>query len=686
MFQPSLEAIEIGRMVFKVYRLCDVVHIKCSQVYAAPAVNGNDLSGDVRRFVYQKLYGARDVIGFALAFEQRVRDDLAPLFLVHPRLVFRPNDDTGGHGIDAHLWRQLLRQALGQRDQSSLGGAVQQMAVHRSFCVDIRDVHDAALSAAQFCRCRLGQEQRGFQVGSDQVVPLCFIYIRQRGSVKTRSVVDQRVKLPEFIDDLAHQLLQGMKIEQISLEHRGTLRTKFVQFLLQGQRLPVRAAVMHGDTSPRRMQAAADRRANAFRPACHQYHFVLHPTFPVTKLSLLLNLSTRRLYPTMPSPLAVTLPIPDAEAAAHSARLVEFIRRDIDAQGGWISFARYMELALYAPGLGYYTAGAHKFGAAGDFITAPEISPLYGRTVARQVAEIMAGSAPHILELGAGSGKLAADMLAELERLGNLPDSYAILEVSADLRARQQDLLRIRLPHLMGRVHWLDDLPDRYSGAIVANEVLDALPVHLVHWRHSAIAERGVMWGEHGFTWRECVIGDPSLLHAAQQVKVQDDYVSEICFASRGLVNSLAHKLERGAVLFIDYGFGAREFYHSQRRSGTLMCHYRHHVHDDPFFLPGLQDITAHVNFTDIAECGIEAGLELLGYTTQAYFLINCGITAMRKDVPPESDREYQLFSAQLQKLTSPAEMGELFKVIALGKGLSGPLSGFSQGALTRLL
>ncbi|MDP2694161.1 MAG: SAM-dependent methyltransferase [Gallionella sp.] len=416
--------------------------------------------------------------------------------------------------------------------------------------------------------------------------------------------------------------------------------------------------------------------------------------------------------------MPTTLPTPGPEAAQHSARLCDVIRRDIaahydtEAKCGWIPFARYMELALYAPGLGYYTAGAHKFGEAGDFVTAPELSPLFGRTLARQAAEIMAASAPHILELGAGSGKLAADMLGELERLGSLPDSYAILEVSADLRARQQALLKTRLPHLLERIHWLDALPEKFSGAVVANEVLDALPVHLVHWHvgrdssrqssdvgmnpdlhnhERAIYERGVAIGDSGFgannfIWQERAIGDAALLHAAQQITVPDDYVGEICLAAHGLVNSLASCLEQGALLFIDYGFGAREFYHPQRSSGTLMCHYRHHAHDDPFFLPGLQDITAHVNFTGIAECGIDAGLELLGYTSQAFFLLNCGITELITDTSPENLRDYLPLSAQLQKLTSPAEMGELFKVMVLGRGITGPLCGFARGDLMRTL
>ncbi|MFA6971150.1 MAG: SAM-dependent methyltransferase [Gallionella sp.] len=388
----------------------------------------------------------------------------------------------------------------------------------------------------------------------------------------------------------------------------------------------------------------------------------------------------------MPTTLVSSLPTPGVEAAQHSALLIEAICQDIASQGGWISFARYMELALYAPGLGYYTAGAHKFGEAGDFITAPELSPLFGRTLARQVAEIMKGSEAHILELGAGSGKLAADMLGELGQLGCLPESYSILEVSADLRARQQALLQQRLPHLLSRVHWLDALPDTFSGVIVANEVLDALPVHRVRWQDSALSEIGVSWSESGFIWQERAIVDAALLQAAQQINVPDNYVSEICLAARGLINSLASRLTLGAMLFIDYGFGAREFYHAQRFTGTLMCHYRHRAHDDPFFLPGLQDITAHVNFTDIAECAIDAGLDLSGYTNQAFFLINNGITELLNDTSPENLREYLPLSAQLQKLTSPSEMGELFKVVALTKNWANPLAGFARGDLSRLL
>jgi SAM-dependent MidA family methyltransferase len=408
--------------------------------------------------------------------------------------------------------------------------------------------------------------------------------------------------------------------------------------------------------------------------------------------------------------MPATLPTPSTEAAQHSARLCAFIRGDITAQGGWISFARFMELALYAPGLGYYAAGARKLGAEGDFVTAPEISPLFGRTLAWQAVEIMAQSAPQILELGAGSGKLAADLLAELEQLNCLPERYRIIEVSPDLRERQQALLRERLPHLLNRVQWLDALPETISGTVIANEVLDALPVHLVRWyaldvgrdlsrhggevginpdlqnREHIIYERGVSIDSGSFIWQNRPIEDPALLQIARGISVPDGYLSEISLAARGLVASLCERVQQGVLLLVDYGFGAGEYYHPQRAQGTLMCHYRHHAHDDPFFLPGLQDITAHLDFSAVAESALASGAQLLGYTTQAHFLINCGIADFLAEADPENLRDYLPLSAQLQKLTSPAEMGELFKVMALGKSVNGMLRGFAAGDKSRLL
>jgi len=384
--------------------------------------------------------------------------------------------------------------------------------------------------------------------------------------------------------------------------------------------------------------------------------------------------------------MPANLPVPAPEALAHSEKLCDLIRDDISAQGGWIPFSRFMELALYAPGLGYYTAGARKFGEAGDFVTAPELSALFGRTVAKQLRELMQASTPHILELGAGSGKLALDILGELEKLGALPESYAILEVSADLRERQQALLREKLPHLAARVRWLDTLPERISGAVIGNEVLDALPVHLLHWSQGRIFERGVARKNDAFAWQDRLTENPALLDIAKQINAPDDYLSEVSLAARGLIASLCDRMDQGALLFIDYGFGAGEYYHPQRRRGTLMCHYRHHSHDDPFYLPGLQDITAHVDFTAVAEAAIDHGAHFLGYTSQAHFLLNNALADLLREVSPENVREYLPLAGQVQKLTSPAEMGELFKVIALGKQIDVPLRGFSRGDLSRLL
>ncbi|MBI3068890.1 MAG: SAM-dependent methyltransferase [Betaproteobacteria bacterium] len=346
-----------------------------------------------------------------------------------------------------------------------------------------------------------------------------------------------------------------------------------------------------------------------------------------------------------------------------------------------------MELALYAPGLGYYSAGAHKLGAAGDFVTAPELSPLFGRTLARQVAEWIRHGLTDILELGAGSGALAAQLLAELEALGASPRSYSILEVSADLRRRAQELLAQRVPRRAGIARWLERLPESFSGLVLGNEVLDALPAHVVATRAGGIDELGVAVGAAGvpFAW---VPGAPDaeVAAAAATLGLPAGYTTEINLAARALVRTVGGLLERGVILFIDYGFPAREYYHWQRCQGTLMCHYRHHAHADPFCLVGLQDITAHVDFTAVARAAEAAGLAVLGYATQAQFLVNCGITDILSQTPADNVRAYAPLAAQAQKLLSPSEMGELFKVIALGKNVAEPLLGFRSGDRSALL
>ena len=399
--------------------------------------------------------------------------------------------------------------------------------------------------------------------------------------------------------------------------------------------------------------------------------------------------------------MSAHLPAPSSEALAHSTRVVRHIHAEIGRAGGWIPFDRYMELALYAPGLGYYAGGAAKFGGAGDFVTAPELTPLFGRTLARVAAETLGqlGCAPSsekasdplpeevkpflgrpgerlgggdILELGAGSGRLAVDVLLELERLETLPAHYRILEVSPDLRERQHHLLSAQAPHLLDRVSWLDALPDTLHGVILANEVLDALPVHLVHWTQAGPLERGVTWGNDGFAWADRPIAPLALATAAANLPLAAPYLSEINLAAPALIASLAASLGQGLMLFLDYGFPRSEYFHPQRHQGTLKLHYRHHSLDDPFFLPGLADITAHVDFTAVAQAAQNAGLDLLGYGSQGRFLLDAGLldlmTAMTQGTP-----DYLRAANAVQKLVQPHEMGELFKVMALGRGIEAP-------------
>jgi len=379
----------------------------------------------------------------------------------------------------------------------------------------------------------------------------------------------------------------------------------------------------------------------------------------------------------------MSLPPPSPDALAHCQRLTDLIHQDIAASDGWISFARYMDLALYAPGLGYYAAGARKFGAAGDFVTAPEMTGLFGRSLARQVAQVMALAGARVIEVGAGSGRLAADLLLALETLGCLPETYCILDLSADLRERQRQTIAAAAPHLLSRVNWLDTLPTAFAGVVIGNELLDAMPVHIVAWRESGIAERGVGVTAAGeWAWIEKPAGGRLAAAAreiAEQCSLPPGFESEIGLAAAAWAAEWGRILTAGAVFLIDYGFPRREFYHLQRGRGTLMCHYRHHSHPDPFYLPGLQDITAHVDFTAIIAAAHGAGLDLLGYTSQGQFLLNCGILDDLAALPAATPAYFQAAGAA-NKLLMPHEMGELFKVIAIGRGIDDSLLGFSRG------
>ena len=412
-----------------------------------------------------------------------------------------------------------------------------------------------------------------------------------------------------------------------------------------------------------------------------------------------------------------SLPVPDAEALARSATLAARIASEVVAAGGWLPFSRYMELALYTPGLGYYGGDNVKFGRSptdgSDFITAPEISPYFGRALAQPVAEALAiAKADEILEFGAGTGKLAAELLTAIDALdadqpddavtrARRPDSvvrrcrrYTIVELSGELRERQRATLRARDPALLERVRWIDSLPERFTGVIIGNEVLDAMPIQLHPKIDGAWFERGVALDGKRLVLRDRpakgssttieltgAMPDISAPLRAAIESTPDDYVVETHGAARAFIATVCTMLERGAAFFIDYGFPAHEYYHPQRATGTLMCHYRHQAHGDPLLYPGLQDITAHVEFSSLAEAALETGAELLGYMSQGRFLINAGIAdQLSSSVDPDDPVRYLPAANGVQKLLSESEMGELFKVIGFGRGLDDVPQAFIAG------
>lgn len=386
------------------------------------------------------------------------------------------------------------------------------------------------------------------------------------------------------------------------------------------------------------------------------------------------------------SPLG-KLPSPSPDAEAHSVLVAQRIVAEIKLAQGAIPFVRYMDLALHAPGLGYYSAGLAKIGSAGDFVTAPEISPLYSRCIARQCQQIIESlGAGDILEIGAGSGVMASDILLELETLQTLPTHYYILEISADLRQRQRQLLSSRCAHLVDRISWLDSLPESFTGVVLANELLDAMPVHRIQFAsNGSPTESYVDSLADGFIWQE---GRLTTLAVAERIDdlvsafgvahFASGYTSEINLLAEGWIKSIAAILSQGMLLIIDYGFPRHEYYHADRSGGTLMCHYRHYAHSDPLVLVGLQDITAHIDFTAMAQAGLDAGLDVSGYTTQAYFLLAAGLDKMVSQSDPNDVRRHLTLTQQVKMLTSPSEMGELFKVMAFSRGLEIPLRGFS--------
>jgi SAM-dependent MidA family methyltransferase len=372
------------------------------------------------------------------------------------------------------------------------------------------------------------------------------------------------------------------------------------------------------------------------------------------------------------------LPEPDADARAHSERLAALIRGEIAGAGGTLDFARYMELALYAPGLGYYSAGAAKFGADGDFVTAPELGFVFARCLARALAPALRETRGDILELGPGSGALAAEVLLELERLDALPGRYRLLERSADLRERQRALVLQRCPHLEKLTEWLDAPPaQKWRGALVANEVIDALPVRRFTLRADGVHARAVGVDADGRLIEREIPADANLADAVANAlgerfdRVPRPYTSEVCALLAPWFAEVTRSLEHGSAWFIDYGYGRDDYYAPERREGTLRCHYRHRAHDDPLVWPGLQDITAWVDFDALAESAVASGFESAGNATQSRFLIEHDLDAVFVEAyarAPDETAKYRL-AHEVKQLTLPGEMGERFRVVEFRRG-----------------
>lgn len=383
------------------------------------------------------------------------------------------------------------------------------------------------------------------------------------------------------------------------------------------------------------------------------------------------------------------LPPLTADEQAHAARVHSALVRRIEDAGGWLAFIDFMRFALYEPGLGYYSAGARKFGAEGDFITAPELSPLFAMCVARQVAEVFERTGGReIVEFGAGTGALACDVMRRLIERGLEPQSYAIVEVSADLRDRQRERVRHSLGAHAGRVEWLDRLPATpIRGVMLANEVLDAFPVERFRLASGRIERLGV-----ALAGEDLVIAarpaSPELESAvgALHVDVDEPYESEICPWLAAWIASAAQSLAQGVLLIMDYGLPRAQYYHPDRRHGSLLCHFRQRAHDDPLTRVGLQDITAWVDFTAVAEAAEAARLDVLGFATQAHFLLAAGLESEIDTLLKRTAGESRTHLEAARRLLLPGEMGEAFKVMALGRGVAEPLLGFGLRDLRHTL
>ncbi len=598
---------------------------------------------------------------------------------------FGPQDCARRYAVDSDMRCEVLCERTRQHCQARLGGTVNSVMPEGAHRMYVHDVDDRTIRFTQVAGSGLCKEQRCLEVAADKIVPLLLGNVADWRGVKTGGVIHQSIQSSAPFDDIADERWQSRCFEKIGLKYGRRVGTQAVQLRGEISRIIGRATVVNGDACAVLMQACHNSGANATGRAgdqddlvvkCLLWHAPIHKDF------------IAYMQYTQPA----TLPQPDDISATHSARVAAYLRERIETAGGSISFAEFMHEALYAPGLGYYSAGTTKFGGAGDFITAPEVSSIFGRVLARQCAEVL-GSVKNgaVLEAGAGSGKLALDMLTAFESMGALPSSYNILEVSADLADRQQRHLQDKLPHLAGRIHWLSELPENFDGIIIANEVVDALPVERFIKRNSEVLQLRVAVGDDGFVWTEARAPDQlngfvTEIEADLGRTLDDGYVSEASLAAPKWVADLARSLRHGAMFFFDYGVSRREYYAPDRTDGWLRCHYRHHAHNNPLIYPGIQDLTAWVDFSSLAASAVKSGLEILGYQTQSQFLLGGGLTIEMAGFSELPIADQLALSGQIKTLTLPGEMGENFKCIALGRGAISVPSAFQFADRTQTL
>ncbi len=551
--------------------------------------------------------------------------------------------------------------------------------------MNINNIDDSAAAGAQVLGHCLRQERRCLEVAPHQFIPVFFGDTPDGRWVETGGIIHKAVQTAAPFDDRIDEPRQASRVQKVGLKSRRRVCSNRVQRAGKFFSIVGRPTIMNRYARAVLVQACHNSRANSTGGACDENDLVID--------SLLGHENIHKDFIAhMQYGQPSSLPQPDELSAEHSVRVRDHIRDRIRDAGGQISFAEFMHEALYAPGLGYYAAGATKFGADGDFITAPEVSSLFGRILARQAAEVLCDiENGEILECGAGSGKLAVDILTTLEAQNALPAAYNILEVSADLVSKQQARLRDALPQLFDRVRWLSSLPEDFDGVVIANEVLDALPVERFVQREAGLRQLHVSRDGDKFVWTE---GDAParLREAVAEIEADlgralgDSYVSDVSLAAPSWIRDLGESVRHGAVFLFDYGVSRREYYAADRADGWLRCHFRHHAHNDPLVYPGIQDLTAWVDFSSVAGAAVASELEILGYQTQSQFLLGGGLDKeMENFVKLPMEQQVEL-SGQIKTLTLPGEMGENFKCMALGRGVENAPSAFQFADRTQTL